>query len=1085
MSAAMVDRNPEYPSADYSRSMYDSRPQNDYGRPSYDYSRPTYDSYQQPGDYNRSSYDPPRAQERYDQPSQYQRAPDPPVITSGIVSLSDEKAKERKHLIQMEMRKEYEDHIRRQKPVYYTTGAPEQGLPIGNYGQTRKVLNDERHRDYNKFIKEKEEQVNRHRDEVLQQRQASPPRQPQTEMYDHNQMSQTLREERRKEYNDYLKQKEILEHENAHRPVTPPGGLAIGGYDVYRNQLKADRVREYRESLLKQQNEQWLQRAKEFELDTSPSHEGHLDSERPLVGSPRNVIIDYKKLKEELKAERKNDYNRLLEQKEVNGTPRAPPTPPVGLNIPTEAERHRIAELKKKQYREELLRQQKEQILNRAQHQLEIPVIDRRQAISDPPPPLDLSQDRPPSGRWDPDSYRQPNFGAVKRVTSPPHQANIGHDDYGSYRRQTEHEVRNKEYNEFLAKKQNLEDERRQKLVEQRRQAPAPIIKGDYYSSEQYDHKRQALRDQQHREYQNYLKSDDLLNPMWKGNITSLPMVESELRYNEFRKMQEKQRNRDYNFHLKHEQQSKRAPTPDYLQGLPLSQRQYDNMRKMQEKQRNQEYNQLLAKKGFDRHQPPETNRRPELGMRSEFQDQFQDPLANRSTHSSEMEQYMSRVDNQARFNLNSHIQIAPQAVSSDYARTHSGKLQSYGLMTETHDQFRSPTIKRQEMLDQQEPAGRQSQRNVPLGSLITGDRVDYPSSANVKFNNERRREYNEYIKPQDLKNIHRKREEAISKIESEGIDLDKVRIFPQGEYQDKHKQLQEEWRKNFRDFAAKKHEIVKKELEEREQELAKYYRKEIDNPHILPVGEYKDKQKLFQQQWREECRDYYSGHPVVQKSKEIWKEDEPVHTIPQSGEYKGRRERLNNALREEFKEYLSQKTPPKERLKVFGQQGAVLFDPLYNKDTKNRVREERSKDFQDFLEKQEAERYRKQDNTRSENRIGFMSQLGKPVEEIRERLAKERHEDYNKYLQSKYNSQSQQRPLERPKWVDPKIMEDNWQKEAGGSRSNSRPPSNKPVQTPTYEEMLQRKRREEASYRRYDDPEYSRSGDPGRRPMP
>lgn len=42
-----------------------------------------------------------------------------------------------------------------------------------------------------------------------------------------------------------------MEHENARRPVTPPGGLAIGGYDVYRNQLKADRVREYRESLLK------------------------------------------------------------------------------------------------------------------------------------------------------------------------------------------------------------------------------------------------------------------------------------------------------------------------------------------------------------------------------------------------------------------------------------------------------------------------------------------------------------------------------------------------------------------------------------------------------------------------------------------------------------------------------------------------------------------------------------------------------------------------------------------------------------------------------------------------------------------
>nr|XP_034311506.1 trichohyalin isoform X42 [Crassostrea gigas] len=831
MCAAMVDRNPEYP--DYGRPMYDSNPQNDYGRPAYE-------SYQQPGDYRRGQE---YGQERYNPTSQYPGSSDPPVpddlqITSGLVSLSDEKAKERRHLIQMEMRKEYEDHMRRQKPVYYTTGSVDDGLPIGNYAQARKVLDTERHRDYNKYMKEKEEQANRHRDEMVRQQHASPPHPAnQTEMYDHNQMSQQLREERRKEYNDYLKLKENLEHESAGRPVTPPGGLALGGYEVYRNQLKKDRVREYRQSLLKQQNEQWLQRAKEFQLDTSPSHEGHLESERPLVGSPRNVIVDYKKLKEELSSERKNDYNRLLAQKEANGTPRAPPTPPVGLNIPTEAERHKIAELKKRQYRDELLRQQKEQILNRAQHQLEIPVIDRRQPNSDPPPLINPPQDRPPSGRWDPQSYRQSNFDQVKRVTSPPHQANIGHDDYGAFRRQTEHEVRNKEYNDFLAKKQHLEDEKKQKLADQRRQAPAPIVKGDYYDSEQYDRRRQALNDLQHREYQNYLKNGDPSNQTSAPHSygTSLPMVESELKYNEFRKKQEKQRNWDYNVLLKHDQQRNRAPTPDHLQGLPLSQRQYDSMRKMQEKQRNQEYNDLLAKKGFNQHQPPETNRRPELGLKSEFQDQ--------------------------------------------------------------------------------EPAGRQSQRNAPVGSLIAGDRVDYPSSANERFNRERRKDYNDYIK----------------------------------------------------------------------------------------------------------------------------------------------------------------KTPPKERVKEFGSQGAVLFDPVYNKDVKNRMREERSKDLKDFLEKQEADRFRKQENTRPDNRIGFMTHLGRPVEEMREKLAKERHEEYNKYLKDKYISQPHQRPLERPKWVDSKLMEDNWQKEAAGSRS--RPTSDKPIHTPTYEEMLDKKRREEASYRRFDDPEYSRSG--------
>ncbi|XP_065921231.1 golgin subfamily A member 6-like protein 6 isoform X13 [Magallana gigas] len=839
----------------------------------------------------------------------------------------------------------------------------------------------------------KEEQANRHRDEMVRQQHASPPHPAnQTEMYDHNQMSQQLREERRKEYNDYL------------------------------------------------------------------------------------------------------DDHKRLDLKSIEGDRT--------LGTPS--------------------KQQKEQILNRAQHQLEIPVIDRRQPNSDPPPPINPPQDRPPSGRWDPQSYRQSNFDQVKRVTSPPHQANIGHDDYGAFRRQTEHEVRNKEYNDFLAKKQHLEDEKKQKLADQRRQAPAPIVKGDYYDSEQYDRRRQALNDLQHREYQNYLKNQPATPPEAYGlpigqqhytpkqkwmekqrNMeynqllrkqgdpsnqtsaphsygTSLPMVESELKYNEFRKKQEKQRNWDYNVLLKHDQQRNRAPTPDHLQGLPLSQRQYDSMRKMQEKQRNQEYNDLLAKKGFNQHQPPETNRRPELGLKSEFQDQYQDPaalLTNRGRYSLELEQYSSRLDNQARSNFDSHVQIAPQAISSDQVRTNSGKVKYYGLMTETQEQYRNPVTKN---LDKgpkmgKEPAGRQSQRNAPVGSLIAGDRVDYPSSANERFNRERRKDYNDYIKPQDLKNIHRKREEAIAKIESDGIDMDKVRIFPQGEYVEKQKQLQEEWRKNFRDFAAKKYEIVKKDLQERERVLASYNQKEIDNPTILPAGEYKEKQKHLQQQWRDECRDYYLGHPVVQRSKEIWREDEPVHTIPQSGEYKGRRKRLDAQLQKEFKEYQSQKTPPKERVKEFGSQGAVLFDPVYNKDVKNRMREERSKDLKDFLEKQEADRFRKQENTRPDNRIGFMTHLGRPVEEMREKLAKERHEEYNKYLKDKYISQPHQRPLERPKWVDSKVMEDNWQKEAAGSRS--RPTSDKPIHTPTYEEMLDKKRREEASYRRFDDPEYSRSG--------
>lgn len=61
----------------------------------------------------------------------------------------------------------------------------------------------------------------------------------------------------------------------------------------------------------------------------------------------------------------------------------------------------------------------------------------------------------------------------------------------------------------------------------------------------------------------------------------------------------------------------------------------------------------------------------------------------------------------------------------------------------------------------------------------------------------------------------------------------------------------------------------MKKDLQERERVLASYNQKEIDNPTILPAGEYKEKQKHLQQQWRDECRDYYLG--VMQRGLMSW----------------------------------------------------------------------------------------------------------------------------------------------------------------------------------------------------------------------
>ncbi|XP_076087247.1 uncharacterized protein LOC143057670 isoform X2 [Mytilus galloprovincialis] len=74
--------------------------------------------------------------------------------------------------------------------------------------------------------------------------------------------------------------------------------------------------------------------------------------------------------------------------------------------------------------------------------------------------------------------------------------------------------------------------------------------------------------------------------------------------------------------------------------------------------------------------------------------------------------------------------------------------------------------------------------------------------------------------------------------------------------------------------------------------------------------------------------------------------------------------------------------------------------------------------------------------------------------------------------------------PRGRPNWVDGK---DSWFQQDPPPFHKSpvrdqEPPRDRPAsygrrQTPSYEEILDSKRREEASYRRFEDPEYSRGG--------
>ncbi|VDI17366.1 Hypothetical predicted protein [Mytilus galloprovincialis] len=144
---------------------------------------------------------------RWDPILQNQQGP----ITSGYVSNSDIRQRERKDQIKWERQREYEDLMNKPNPpVYYKTGGAGNSLPLGSYEESRKTLDDQRQQEYNRFVTQKKDTENKRREELYRNSQQNYRPPPEPEMYDHGQIAKDLREERQKEYNDYLQQKEQL-----------------------------------------------------------------------------------------------------------------------------------------------------------------------------------------------------------------------------------------------------------------------------------------------------------------------------------------------------------------------------------------------------------------------------------------------------------------------------------------------------------------------------------------------------------------------------------------------------------------------------------------------------------------------------------------------------------------------------------------------------------------------------------------------------------------------------------------------------------------------------------------------------------
>ncbi|VDI17373.1 Hypothetical predicted protein [Mytilus galloprovincialis] len=340
---------------------------------------------------------------------------------------------------------------------------------------------------------------------------------------------------------------------------------------------------------------------------------------------PSKGFTHHEDRKKMLSQERNNEYNEFLEKKreqEIHTRRQMPPTPPGGLNIATEQERKRVEDIKKTMYRDELLKQQKEQLYNRATQQGEVSVINRTSPTQAPPNQIS-PRGRPPPH---PDSGRRrgppPQNDRMQPMESHRPQDGDLRTGFFDDRRVSplNRDERQHDYQQFLANKQREDEMKHQRLEDQRHAPHLDLSKGDYYDAETYERKRMSLNSERKNDYQNFL-SKQKENKMSK-------VKETEDFQTERRHVLAEERNREYNEFLEQTSRpSYRQYTPESLQGLPIGQTRYDHQKKQQEVQRNREYNEHLAKKGEKIGMEDELLTRRDMTLKKYMEDQVRSEM--------------------------------------------------------------------------------------------------------------------------------------------------------------------------------------------------------------------------------------------------------------------------------------------------------------------------------------------------------------------------------------------------------------------------------------------------------------------------
>ncbi|XP_062584637.1 centrosome and spindle pole associated protein 1-like isoform X7 [Saccostrea cucullata] len=485
------------------------------------------------------------------------------------------------------------------------------GLPLTNEKANSKQqqLRDERKREYNEFLKEKQNKTgskipgskevpniaqnneqkggNPQRDGGLPvQKEAGPdssnipqhqkgghqssPRRPEI---DYNEIERNFQDQRRREYNEFLNRPKFKK-----APTPPQSGMKFGEFEDFKKRVEQQRKEEYREELEKQALEQAITRAR-----------GNVD-----ISIPRHAQLvspDYNKISQE--KQRRDLRDKMVEEKRIQEFERMLHVHHDDRHIEQEKDRMIEAYPLREQDIQALFqrqREEKERAKEIAEREKE---IERKQSEFQRKLDDNLIRDR--------GDYGYQGRNAPLSELPPPGRRNDQYDtrrlqsEYAPPPRNDDYSPRREENDRFVDRlHQRYEDERRndyQNYVQQSESEP-PFS----HRLGGYETHREKLKSERIQETRQHLeeKNAQAMNRSWNDpeDIDSgLPLS------NDFKRkqQQEAERNREYNEFLK-KKFNKNKPPAGRQRGSNLSLGGYEDEKKKLQQERQREYRELMDK---------------------------------------------------------------------------------------------------------------------------------------------------------------------------------------------------------------------------------------------------------------------------------------------------------------------------------------------------------------------------------------------------------------------------------------------------------------------------------------------------------